>query len=92
MLERFQRSARAPKLAKPIEVKIADAIFLKMQNNMVLFKDLSNPKVHYSCFIIGSKFDFHIARENQADSKKSMFNCLNLRLIGNTFLKELLKT
>ena len=57
-------------LPKPIEVKVADTIFLKMRNNMVLFKDLTNPKVHYSGFIIGSKFDFHVTQENQVNSKK----------------------
>jgi hypothetical protein len=80
---RFQdkeEKSKQSKLPKPIEVKIADVIFLKMRNNMVLFKDLSNPQVHYSAFIIGSKFDFHITQENQVDSKKKHVQLLELEI------------
>lgn len=69
-----------PPLPKPMEVKIADAIFLKVRNNMVLFKDLSKPKIHYSAFIIGSKFDLHITQENQVDSKKKHVQLLELQI------------
>ena len=69
-----------PPFPKPLEVKIADAIFLKMRNNMFLFKDLSNPKIHYSAFIIGSKFIFHMTYENQVDSKNEHVDLLEFEI------------
>ena len=75
-----KKQEKTNQLPKPMEVKIADAIFLKMRNNMILFKDLNNPKVHYSAFVIGSKFDFHITQENQVDSKKKYVQLLEFEI------------
>jgi hypothetical protein len=50
-------------------MKVADAIFLKMRNSMILVKDLSNPRVHYVAFMYGSTFDLHITKESEVDTK-----------------------
>ena len=78
-----EEKAIQPPFPRPLEVKIADAIFLKMRNNMFLFKDLSNPKMHYSAFIIGSKFIFHITKENQVNTKKKHIDLLELEIDWN---------
>ena len=80
-----------PPFPKPLEVKIADAIFLKMRNNMFLFKDLSNPKMHYSAFIIGSKFIFHITKENQVNTKKKHIDLLELEIDWNYLSQKMIQ-
>ncbi|MGB8781013.1 MAG: hypothetical protein WCD81_10250 [Candidatus Bathyarchaeia archaeon] len=44
---------------KPMEIKLADVLFLSMRKNLMLFKDLAHKNVHYSLFIRGSLIDFH---------------------------------
>jgi len=44
---------------KPMEIKLADVLFLSMRKNLMLFKDLTRKNVHYSLFIRGSLIDFH---------------------------------
>jgi hypothetical protein len=73
---------------KPLEMKIADYLFVAFRNNMFLFKILSNPRVHYSVFIIGSTFDFHITMENEADSKKKHVQLLRLQFDWVFFIQK----
>ena len=72
-------------------MKLADAIFLKMRNNMVLVKDLSNPQVHYSVFITGSRFDLHITEETKVDSKKKHVQLLNLQFDWHFFIEKMVQ-
>lgn len=51
------------------EMKVSDLAFALMRNNLFLIKDLRNPKVHYSMFIIGSKLDFHVTSEAGSENK-----------------------
>ena len=44
---------------KPIELKLADVVFITMRKNLMLFKDLGKKYVHYSLFINGSIIDCH---------------------------------
>jgi hypothetical protein len=74
---------------KPFEIKVADAIFLKMRNNMVLFKDLSKPNVHYSAFMYGSTFDLHITQENQVDAKKKHVQLLEPQIDWKFLLERM---
>jgi len=49
----------------PMEIKLADVLFFAMRKNLMLFKDLANPHVHYSMFFRGSLIDFHKTLEGQ---------------------------
>ncbi len=51
------------------EMKVSDLAFASIRNNLFLIKDLRNPKVHYSMFIIGSKLDFHMTSEAGSGNK-----------------------
>jgi len=44
---------------KPIELKLADVVFIAMRKNLMLFKDLGKRYAHYSIFINGSIIDCH---------------------------------
>jgi hypothetical protein len=44
---------------KPLEIKLADVLFLAMRKNLMLFKDFGKKYIHYSCFINKSMIDFH---------------------------------
>jgi hypothetical protein len=46
-------------LPKPIEIKLADVLFVAMRRTLFLFKDLGKQHVHCSFFIIGSAIDCH---------------------------------
>ena len=72
-----------------MEIKIADAIFLKIKKNMFLIKDLSNPKIHYSAFMIGSNFDLHITAENESDPKKKHTQLVRLQVDWEFLLENL---
>ena len=75
---------------KPIEIKIADAIFVKIKNNMMLFKDLNKNKVHFSTFIIGSKIDFHLTFEDK-DATKKHFKFLELHVDWDYLLEQIIQ-
>ena len=76
---------------KPIEIKIADAIFVKVKNNMMLFKDLNTKKVHFSVFMIGSIIDFHLTLEDEHNSKKKHIKLLELQIDWDYLLDQIIR-
>jgi hypothetical protein len=70
------------------EMKVADLAFASMRNNLFLIKDLRNPKVHYSMFIIGSKLDFHLTSE--AGSKNKHVKLLELEIDWDYFFSGII--
>jgi hypothetical protein len=50
---------------KPIEMNLADVVFIAMRKNLMLFKDLSTKHVHYSFFINGCFIDCHQTLETE---------------------------
>ena len=56
---------------------------------MFLIKDLDNPKIHYSVFLIDSTFDFHITLENEADSKKKHIQLIRMQIDWKFLIEKL---
>lgn len=51
---------------KPIEINLADVLFIAARNQVVIFKDLVESKhVHYTAFMNGSIINFHKTLEDQ---------------------------
>lgn len=76
---------------KPLEMKIADAVFFKIRNNMLLIKDLNHPKVHYSAFLFGSTLDIHITSENCSDSRKKHTQVAKLEIDWDFFIQQVIE-
>lgn len=52
-----------PLTMKPIVFKVPDLALATFRKNLLLFKDLTEPSIHYSAFYYGSTFDLHSTRE-----------------------------
>ena len=76
---------------KSLEVKIADTIFILFRKNMLLIKALNIEKVHFSMFIIGPIFDFHLTLENERDPKKKHIKLLQLQLDIEFLLEQIIR-
>jgi hypothetical protein len=74
---------------KPMEIKIAEALFLKFSKNMILIKELSKQKIHYSAFIIGSKIDFHLTLEDEKDPEKRHISLIEIQMDFEYLLEQI---
>ena len=51
---------------KPLEVKLADVLFIAVRKHLIVFKDLTASKhIHYTMVMNGSLIDFHKTLEDQ---------------------------
>ena len=58
----------------PIEIKLADVLFLAVRKHLWLFKDLTASRyVHYTMVMNGSLIDFHKTIEDQGARARPTF-------------------
>jgi hypothetical protein len=64
----------------PVEIKIADALFVKFRKNMLLFKDLTGANFHYSLFSYGSTLDMHLTYEKTFGNMKKHVQIVKMQI------------
>lgn len=88
-MEATKEQTNQPMFPQPLEVKIADAFFLKMNKNTFLIKDLKNPKVHYYIYFKGSTLNCHVTIENRIYAKKKHINLLDIQIDLDSLFKKI---
>jgi len=74
-----------------MKMKIADALLIVMQKNMMLFKDLSKNNVHFSVFIIGSMIDCHVTLEPKGSVKKKHVQLFKLQFDWRFLIERMIQ-